>query len=484
MNITLLLPTQQQNEFALLTLLIKASPNWLSRDDLRTSLSLPASAIQKSYRQLESKLLTVYPKLALEVNTTLGYRINQNINSYLGTILLSYLQDAPSFKILSVAFDSHPFNAAILADSLEVSRATYYREVSNLNQFLASYELSFDAKKGQLIGQRHVIRQFAQQFFWSAYKNSDFPLMSDRHLDVTSLIAELEVLLGTSLDSVSQKKIRFSLAISFLDIRQSHYIDQALLHRLPEDPLFQLIHNTLSRQFYLLDPSIIIKESQFVYQTLLTRILSVNTDFSSGIVINYFSRYEPSSFAYVTDILAQLRSTYPALFSSAEDTLAFQTDLLISQHHLLTDHSDRLAMADYPLEFFSQQYCSLYSGLISLFEKVESQHKTNPEDSAIRFKSLLSAIESSFDLTAFERLFTVQIMAERGLYSKKIKRELIRNSQHKIDFIDGQPTPTSPDLIITDTQIDGPKNTLLYHISYPPRANDWHQINQLIAKIS
>lgn len=482
MNVTLLLPTQQQNEIALLNRLMSVSPNWLSKDELSMSLSLPVSTIQKSYRQLETKLLMTFPKLALEVNTTLGYRINQNINTHFGSILLSYLQDAPLFNLLSASFDTQPFNATLLAESLDISRATYYREVSTLNQLLKNYELSFDSKTGRLAGQRHLIRQFAQQFFWDTYKDSDLPLTGSSQYEIASFMKQIERLFGTPLNTVTQKKIRFSLTINFLDIRQGHYLEKPLLHNLPNDPLFQLVHTFLSSQFYLLSPSIIENESQFFYQSLLTGILTINTPGFSRSVVNYFSHYEPASFAYVADLLTELKS-YPSLLHSADETLAFKADLLINLRHVLTSHSERTEMDNYSLDYFSQHYRSLYSGLLSLFQCTEKQHKQPEKNSGIRFKALVSAIETAFDLMDFERDFKIQVISERGHYSKKIKRELRRNSQHKISFSDELPTVVSPDLIITDTRIDSTNSVLLYHISYPPRATDWQEIDQLMAKI-
>ncbi|WP_314060714.1 helix-turn-helix domain-containing protein [uncultured Vagococcus sp.] len=480
MDVTLLLPTQQQNEMALLHLLNNASPSWLSKDELATHFSLPISTIQKNYRQLESRLLMAFPKLALEVNTTLGYRINQNINTHLGAILLSYLQDAPLFNLLSAAFDSQPFNATLFAESFDISRATYYREVSNLNGLLNAYGISFDSKSGKLIGQRHLIRQFAQHFFWSAYKNNEFPLAVSQ--DLAPLFSQLEEVLYSPLNSVTQKKIRFSLTVSFLDMRQGFYLEKPLLHSVSKEPLFQVIHTFLSGQFYLLNPNIIENESQFIYQLLLTGILSLNTTVFSKSVVTYFSHYEPASFAYVTDILTELKG-YPSLLHSDEETLAFKADLLISLHQVQTSHSERTDMNNYSLDYFSQHYCSLYSGLITLFQRVEKQTKQPEKNSAIRFKALVSAIETGFDLMEFERDFKIQVISERSHYSKKIKRELKRYSQHKISFSDELPTVVSPDLIITDTRIDSTHSALLYHISYPPRATDWQEINQLMAKI-
>lgn len=483
MDVTLLLPTQHQNELSLLNVLMSASPNWLSKDELATDLALPISTIQKSYRQLENRLLTFFPKLALEVNTTLGYRINQNINTHLGTILLSYLQEAPLFNILQVAFETTTFNATLLAESLDISRATYYREVKVLNQLLKSYELSFDSKTGRLVGQRHIIRQFAQQFFWDTYKNSDLPLVGSLHLEVTPLIKQIESLLGAPLNAVTKKKIRFSLTISLLDIRQGLYIEAQLLHRLPKDPLFHLIHESLSSQFYLLSPTVIDKESQFIYQSLITRILSVSSVTFSTIITNYFKDYEPRTFSYVSKLLAQLSTR---LNLSVEDSQTFKTDLLISNQHLLTTHHEGLEMAEFSLDRFAQQYPSLYLDILTSFKEVETHYKTlEPQDASKRLKALLTAIEASLDLTEFERDVTIQVISERGVYSKRIKRELIRHSQHKISFSDEQAPIDSPDIIITDTSIDSPRSSaLLYHISYPPRATDWQEINLLMAKIS
>lgn len=481
MNLTLLLTSQQKQEMDFLILLNKFSPNWVTKNDCLKQLSTSLSTLNKTQQSVETILLNSFSKPILEINTTLGYRINQNINTDFRQILLSSLQEAPLFNLLSSVYTTEPYNVRLLMEKLYLSRASFYREVTKLNHFLKTYRLSFDSKKGTLIGQQTDIRHFTFQLFWNVYKGINLPLTSNSPQAIDTLLGHMEEALGSPLNPISKRKMHLSLTVSFRDISKGHHVHEDQLSFAPTNKLFQLIYRSLQEHFYLIDPTFLQKESLFIYHSVLTQVLSINSASFKQWVIEYFQQDHDVLFTYASQLVSMIDSRHPGLFTTDGEKGTILTDLLIINLQIknrLTEQSHSQAVS---LREFSSQYCSFYSGLLEDFTQVEAQFQRTP-GSTERFKALVATLEASLDLSDFERGFNIQIIAERESYSRKIQRELRRNSQHKLTFSNVYDSSATPDLVITDTTLDTLPSAS-YHISFPPRATDWKEIDQLLVSI-
>ncbi|BCA86475.1 hypothetical protein EsVE80_19980 [Enterococcus saigonensis] len=321
---------------------------------------------------------------------------------------LRFLEQSIKFQIIKWLFTNGTINAPIFQNHFNISSATYYRRVGELNELLQEFRLSI--KRGKLEGDENQIRYFYFSYYWFLKENkSEFS--KEVNQLYSPLIQELREKLTISFDPMEVLQIKLWMKISFTRLNQTRNYTFSSDFEKKDRPLFDEINTILFQYMKSYDRPYTLHEGLMFY------------DFFCS--LRNFSPYSPFAFRLAKqqreeqtylDYQNQQILYYLQQIGYIENKVFPKRNLILS-HYLYQYHSQLYYFDGFVLNFDAW---GIYLTVESLRNPINSeeiqkfmdfcQKQFFPDDPIQRYRNILSEINYSSILNIAQDLSNQHIL--------------------------------------------------------------------------
>jgi hypothetical protein len=155
---------------------------------------------------------------------------------------LKFLERSIKYQIIKWLFTNGSINGPVFQDYFNISSATYYRRVTELNALLEEFQLSL--RRGKIIGNENQIRYFYYCYFWFLRENKE-DLDQEINKLYIPLIDELTEALDITFDHLEELQIKLWMKITFTRLNQTREYTFAADFERKDRPLFDELNQIL-----------------------------------------------------------------------------------------------------------------------------------------------------------------------------------------------------------------------------------------------
>lgn len=155
---------------------------------------------------------------------------------------LKFLERSSKYQIINWVFTNGSINGPIFQNYFNISSATYYRRIAELNKLLEEFQLSL--RRGKIIGNENQIRYFYYCYFWFLRENKE-DLDQEINKLYIPLIDELTEALDITFDHLEELQIKLWMKITFTRLNQTREYTFAADFERKDRPLFDEINKIL-----------------------------------------------------------------------------------------------------------------------------------------------------------------------------------------------------------------------------------------------
>lgn len=450
MDITELLGPSNLKKLRFLELLNAHSTEWISRERLALDLNISVNGLLLLYDSVSLSTSNLMSKIKIEVSSGLGFKLKAPISSILDEIRLELLKSEISFNLVLDSFNNNYMSKTIFLERMFISRATFYREINKLKNFLVKFKLSFNSKNGKIIGELNEIRKFYFHFFWQTYKTFDWPFKKNYFDDAKSMIDSVQKSSTIRLDLVTKRRFMYLLAIVFNDVHQELIMKEKVNIQVKENSFFSAIALLFHHKYYLLNESEIENEIYYVYHFYLSCLASNKEEKVANIAMEYFKENETEEYEFSNALLTSMQEEYPSIFKNDSE----KKSILFRGIQLMIE-----------LKTFGEVYFDYSNGVVATFNP-DFQFKLEGHLSQMIEKFQFSYIDQtmldfiviritnyfhlSANLKSTMTEYTVMIISESYDHERYIESKLNGLVPMAIKVVEKPHRDRKIDLIITD----------------------------------
>lgn len=386
-----------------------------------------------------------------------------------------YLQD-DMIRFFLVAI-SKKISAKTFVDEQYMSRATFFRKLKQLNQWLAKYELAFNLRTLELQGDERHIRQFYFTTLLEITGKITWPFPFDREKIEHRLDAIVRGL-SLQLSSTQKEAYLYLLAVQHYRTEQNHFspeYDQAFpftirerligccqsfLESFPaeyrkgeEDFLLMVVVNSPC----LYHPSWILEENIQTHMDRKTHAWFITEKFTKALSSLFPDALNEGNLIHIKGHLLQLHCNYhyhSASYLSYKDLIYAKA--IKKQHPLLMSIVDKLAKA--------------------------TTHTNVKTLSTIKTRYLLM-LYTFIDINTFQPPMRLLILSSEGpVYEDTLSEKILGYVPFQLEISTSaiehkKPKDRRPySLILTDMPMVAHSNDNILYVHSPPTFHDWSRI--------
>lgn len=219
MELLELLDKPEQRKIKILQNLL-AKTDYISLTQLGQKTNTDRNTTKEDVEDLQRLLRGLQDHLQVEVeeNPTYRVRLHHDYTISMRELYYFFLKDAVNYRILMCLFQHGTYDINRFADELLLSKATFFRRVTKLNELLAEFEIKI--KNAQLVGTEAQIRIFYYQLFWQGVPLQNNQLIL-QDTSLTPLINHLEKKLDLRLSREARLKAQLWIFITKMRLKNT-----------------------------------------------------------------------------------------------------------------------------------------------------------------------------------------------------------------------------------------------------------------------
>lgn len=302
MKLSDLLDKSQQVQVTIFQTILN-SEGIVSIKQLMKEMDVSLPTLQKEIKELQ---LSVH---YFDKSSRLVRIDNDSLTLHLSTsfsvqnFIYNYLEQALDYQILTFIYRHKETSVTKMALDLQVSEASIFRRLKEINQSLAEFSIQFRNKK--IIGEEIQIRIFFFQLFWQSLPPTVLQKRFNQPV-IAHLIRVIETHVGLAFSNEQYWKLSlwFCIMQNRMDYRgkQVYHLENEMMIAIENDPFYQELKNILARflsrsafqwseeeamYFYLFFLSEVLVEADeklFTKSQFLVKFLAVNQQIFQTIV--------------------------------------------------------------------------------------------------------------------------------------------------------------------------------------------------------
>jgi hypothetical protein len=460
--------------------------------DLATAVDLTPSTIRTEIHTLNDELkkhLTITsPK---QGEYLLLYKSKTSIEA----IVAELIKEALTFKIVKSLFNSDYLSLFDALDYFSVSRSTYFRTISSMNEVLVKFNLSIETSVLRFKGKEEDIRVFFFEFF---------ALLGDSQVVSTTANDDATLFLTLIQDYVPSPlyynyfRLSLWLAIAKARWESQSYLETtftSLEDALQDSLLYERFSKVIEYLHLQFDNGTSLPQKEFLW-AFITSLHCLSYRTPKGLSFAYDYRYincehQPE---VREEIQALIKKAMPHL-NEQEDIFLKIEGFLINYHLLSTiSYNYQVITTDFR-DFIKTNYENTYTKWLSQLSSAAKEGSIlnfrNAEDLAVCLVSLLLSNSKENTIQTLKVIFAIQGYAGFDEYiMEKAKLYLTPNMDAR--FYINRPITledlkkADADIVVTNYNSFDYK-TLPYHylhLSTIPTSLDWKFLKELFESIS
>ncbi|WP_303753428.1 helix-turn-helix domain-containing protein [Enterococcus sp. S86.2] len=321
---------------------------------------------------------------------------------------LKFLEHSTKFQIVKWLFDNGSINGPVFQDQFNISSATYYRRIAELNELLEEFQITI--KRGKITGSENQIRYFFYSYYWFLKENkSEFSKEVNQMYG--PLIQDLKEQLDVTFDQMEELQIKLWMKISFTRFNQTRDYSFPKDFEQKDRPLFDIINSILFQYMKNYDRPYTLHEGLMFYDFFCsTRNFSVYSSFAFRL-----AKQQREEKTYL-DYQNQQILSYLCRIGYIESE-AFPKRHRILSHYLYQYHSQLYYFNGFVLNFDSWGIFLTAQNLRTPTDSKDvhdfmdfCQNQFYPDDPLQRYRSILSEINYSSILNIAQDLSNKRIL--------------------------------------------------------------------------
>ncbi|WP_057757031.1 helix-turn-helix domain-containing protein [Lapidilactobacillus dextrinicus] len=281
MNLFSLISNNNLQELELIDYLLSHNKTTVCDKQLVYNLDTSKFIIHESANRLMQKLLE-HPELGLKlaIDNSEGHDAYQILNSTatnVNQLYDLYLHETLQYQILMYLFDKFSYNVPQLADKLNISESTLFRQTGHLNHKLSEFGIKI--KNGRIYGSELQIVHFYYLFLWSTCSLVQFKTLR-KESETQNIIKKLETILDTNFSAQTSLSLALWLKVCqsrlklVNEFKENEYDE--LLKDAFQDPLYHKILQAYNSTAVTNITNLNKKNSLYLYLFIITDLIRDN----------------------------------------------------------------------------------------------------------------------------------------------------------------------------------------------------------------
>lgn len=448
-----------------------------------------------------SKLLSVIQQVELFQEQYSEYTVNYQSESktikiefsprfLLSKVYAILVERTVGFTFLDLLFKGKYHSLEQLSQETYSSLRTIQRKLTELNQVLANYHLSYSLRKGNpLEGKEYYIRYFYHVMYWQLFDETDSDLLATIR-DKQTIATQIERH-APYMRKIDCNKFLSLLAISLQRIKQRHFIVEI------PDEITTFEHPLMTKRKFtecILAPffqanvyavsDLTDEEISFLYFMFAV----MNTYLEEDLTEIHQDWFDNEQYSTEEIIIDKLSAYFDLALTSKEKNYLLVNLLMINSYSSVfgTEHKiDGFGKQTRESEleaYFPVMYPTMRRFLIAIKREIPPLVGFAKKNDRLIFQYCM-LVRTVF--IKYERPVTFSIQSKFGKTQELwIKNRLLNTSHRAIQHV---PSVDEPDILISDypiyRQLGANKQMEIFYWNGQPTSSDWERLKEKIHKI-